>query len=100
MHNLEEHHMQLDKVHPSGVEEWFCPTCGRRFLLTWPPDYEKVILNAGDELAIHNGSKGGVRMHRPEMREVEEPVLSEDVRRELELLLEEIDIDNQLGPID
>ena len=99
MHSLEEHAMELEKVHPSGAEEWFCPKCGRRFLLTWPPDYEKVILNPGDELAIHNGSKGGVRMQQSGIKTVDEPVLLDDVRRELEMLLDEIDIDSQLGPL-
>ena len=100
MHSLEEHVMELEKVHPSGAEEWFCPTCGRRFLLSWPPDYEKVILDPGNESAIHNGGKAGVRMQRPGMRVVEDPVLSDEIRSELEMLLEEIDIDGQLGPVD
>lgn len=97
MSNLEEHFMELERVHPSGAEEWVCHTCGRRFLLTWPPDYTKVIINAGDEQAVHNGSKGGVRLGRPQVERLAEPTLSEDVRRELEAWLEEIDIDGQLG---
>ncbi|MCB9077391.1 MAG: hypothetical protein H6631_07355 [Anaerolineaceae bacterium] len=97
MSNLEEHSMELERVHPSGAEEWVCHTCGRRFLLTWPPDYTKVIINAGDEQAVHNGSKGGVRLGRPQVERLAEPTLSEDVRRELEAWLEEIDIDGQLG---
>lgn len=100
MQNLEEHQMQLETVHPSGAEEWACPTCGRRFLLTWPPDYEKVILDAGDELAVHNGSKGGVTLQRPQVGIADEPALSADLRRELEALLDEIDIDGQLGSVD
>lgn len=54
----EYHEMLLDSVHPSGAEEWYCPTCGRRFLMQWPPAYNKVILEAGDESAIHSGGKG------------------------------------------
>jgi hypothetical protein len=46
----------------SGAEEWICPTCGRRMLLRWPPHYEKVILDHGDEAAIHVGGKGGLRV--------------------------------------
>ena len=52
------HEMVLDNIHPSGAEEWYCPTCGRRFLMQWPPAYNKVILEAGDETAIHSGGKG------------------------------------------
>jgi hypothetical protein len=46
----------------SGAEEWACPTCGRRMLLRWPPNYEKLILEHGDEAAIHVGGKGGLRV--------------------------------------
>ena len=46
----------------SGAEEWACPTCGRRMLLRWPPNYEKLVLERGDEAAIHVGGKGGLRV--------------------------------------
>jgi hypothetical protein len=46
----------------SGAEEWACPTCGRRMLLRWPPDYEKLVLEHGDDSAIHVGGKGGLRV--------------------------------------
>ena len=46
----------------SGAEEWVCPICGRRMLLRWPPDYEKLVLEHGDENAIHVGGKGGLRV--------------------------------------
>ena len=46
----------------SGAEEWYCPACGRRMLLRWPPDYEKLVLEHGDETAAHVGGKGGVRV--------------------------------------
>lgn len=46
----------------SGAEEWVCPACDRRMLLRWPPDYEKLVLEHGDETAIHVGGKGGLRV--------------------------------------
>ncbi len=46
----------------SGAEEWVCTTCGRRMLLRWPPNYEKLILEQGDESAVHVGGKGGLRV--------------------------------------
>ena len=58
--NNQQHEMILTKVYPSGAEEWFCPECGRRFIMQWPPVYKKVILNVGDENAIHSGGRGGV----------------------------------------
>lgn len=58
---LPQHEMVLEKVDDTGAEEWFCPTCGRRFLMQWPPEYRKVILESGDINAIHMGSKNGVQ---------------------------------------
>jgi hypothetical protein len=46
----------------TGAEEWVCPTCGRHMLLRWPPHYEKLILEHGDEAAVHVGGKGGLRV--------------------------------------
>ena len=56
------HEMILNGSVESGAEEWACPTCGRRMLLRWPPHYEKLILEHGDEAAIHVGGKGGLRL--------------------------------------
>lgn len=58
----QHHEMILEKTHDSGAEEWYCPTCGRRFLMQWPPEYKKVILESGDESAVHSGGKGAVSM--------------------------------------
>lgn len=52
---IQKHVMVLDKVHDSGAEEWYCPTCGRRFLMQWPPQYKKIVLDEGDASAIHSG---------------------------------------------
>jgi hypothetical protein len=58
--DLSPHHdMQLLVTHPSGAEEWFCPTCGRRFLMHWPPTYRKIVLDPGDEGVTHRGGHGG-----------------------------------------
>ena len=54
--------MILTSTGESGAEEWVCPTCGRRMLLRWPPNYEKLILEHGDEAAIHVGGKGGLSL--------------------------------------
>lgn len=90
----QQHEMRLEKTHPSGAEEWGCPTCGRRFLLSWPPAYEKIILEAGDEYATHTGGKGGLRMQPPQIGEAEEPTLSEELRAALEEVLENLDLDD------
>jgi hypothetical protein len=46
----------------SGTEEWICPSCSRRMLLRWPPDFEKLVLEHGEETAIHVGGKGGLQL--------------------------------------
>lgn len=46
----------------SGDEEWLCPECGRRMLLRWPPDFEKVVLEPGDERSSHIGGSLGLSM--------------------------------------
>ena len=51
------HEMVLETTHPSGAEEWYCPTCGRRMTITWQP-WKKVVLEHGDLHAAHGGSKG------------------------------------------
>jgi hypothetical protein len=58
----ETHEMVLNGRAESGAEEWVCPDCGRRVLMRWPPDYERLILEHGDDQAVHVGAKGGVRM--------------------------------------
>ena len=60
--NDERHEMVLEKTHPFGAEEWNCPNCGRRLLINWEPKFEKTILEAGDEYAIHSGGKGGLKI--------------------------------------
>lgn len=66
----EYHEMVLETVHLSGAEEWYCPACGRRFLMQWPPAFNKVILEIGDETAIHSGGKG--RLNVPSLPAVSE----------------------------
>jgi hypothetical protein len=102
-HQNAEHDMQLVTTDSTGAEEWYCPTCGRRFLLRWPPNYEKVVLEPGDEQAIHNGSKGGLKLQPPQMepqgsREPDDVVFSDELRAALEEALKDIDLDDWPDP--
>ena len=94
------HEMQLETTHSSGAEEWYCPTCGRRFLLNMPPDYRKIILNAGDEYAIHSGSKGGLKMGAIQVGKSEEPALPQTIVATLEKILKDFDRDDPLDASD
>ena len=96
--NSRQHEMQLEKCHPSGAEEWYCPICGRRFLMQWPPDYRKIVLVPGDEYALHSGGKGGLRMGSVQISEAEdEPELSDELRAALDEALDDIDFDDWSG---
>jgi hypothetical protein len=58
----EHHEMVLVGRVESGAEEWRCPACGRRELLRWPPNYERVVVDEGDATVTHFGTKGSVRV--------------------------------------
>ena len=79
--NNQQHEMILDKAHPSGAEEWYCPACGRRFVLQWPPQYKRIVLNDGDIYAVHSGSKSGLKMGnvQTQLSEGSEPSADEDL---------------------
>ncbi len=55
-----QHNMVIVKQHDDGSQEWLCPTCGRRFIMQWPPHYRRTILEAGDENAVHTGGTSGI----------------------------------------
>ncbi len=99
MSNSESHEMQLEKVHPSSAEEWFCPMCGRRFLMRWQPECERLdilVLEAGDEQASHVGSTGGLRVGNFDVSADvdDEPTLSPELRAALDEALDDIDFDD------
>jgi len=60
--NENYHEMILEKIHISGVEEWYCRTCGRRFLVQWPPAYKMIVVEAGDKDTRHNVSRTDSRI--------------------------------------
>ena len=61
MNEQQQHEMVLEITHPSGAEEWYCPSCQRRMTITWQP-WKKIILEPGDIHAAHRGSKGGLQL--------------------------------------
>jgi hypothetical protein len=97
MNEQEDHEMVLEITHPSGEEEWYCPTCGRRFMIHWPPNYKKIVLNPGDEFAYHRGGKGGLSMGPLRVTEVEEPVLPGNIRAALEEILRKSGFEDSTG---
>lgn len=42
-----EHLMRLDRIYPSGAEEWCCIYCDRRILKQREPVEQEIVLDAG-----------------------------------------------------
>ena len=55
------HEMTRTSTPDRGVEVWSCRQCTRRLLLRRPPEFEKMVLEPGDESAAHVGSTGALR---------------------------------------
>jgi len=66
-----EHRMQLVHTFASGAEEWKCPSCDHRLIVQWYPEYQKIVLEIGNECVIHNTSKGALVVQCPEQPETE-----------------------------
>ena len=62
---MSKHDILVVKKYASGAEEWFCPTCGRSFIVQWSPEYQCVVLNPGNPAAIHNMSRGALILQAP-----------------------------------
>ncbi len=62
MNTGNQHQMVVVQEHQDGSQEWLCPVCGRRFIMQWPPNYKRTILEPGDEDAIHTGGTSGMGM--------------------------------------
>lgn len=87
---IRKHDMELVEVHNSGAEEWHCPICARRFIIQWPPNYQKIVLEAGDEYAFHSCHKG----ESTPKPKVEDTILSADLRDALDDFFNELEIGN------
>jgi hypothetical protein len=95
MGEAEHHKMEMVRELQDGSQEWICPTCGRRMIMQWPPFYQRVVLDAGDESAVHSGAEGGLQMGAADLQhEHEHPAASLD----LPLAEEEDAFDPYLAP--
>ena len=65
MFEQEKHVMELERTYPSGAQEWYCPTCGRRCLMQWDPSYKKIVLEPGDERVSHSGTAMDIEVASP-----------------------------------
>jgi hypothetical protein len=54
MAKTEEHHGMIKvQTFSTGAEEWWCPICGRKFIVTWPPAYKRIITVQGNTEVTH-----------------------------------------------
>jgi len=53
------------------ADEWYCPTCGRRIIIEYPPRYRKIVLAEGDLSAGHSGGKGGLEVNPSQITELD-----------------------------
>jgi hypothetical protein len=67
MNNSNYHEMQIQQILPDGSQEWTCPTCGRHFILHFPPNFELEVLADGDQGVSHTGGTGGLQMGSTEI---------------------------------
>lgn len=96
--NEKHHEMIFEKTHISGVEEWYCPECGRRFLVQWPPAYKMIILEPGEKDIRHNVSKVNSRMGSLQPTQLEETEHIDESRLIPWLKwMEKVDFDNMWG---
>lgn len=91
MNEGQKHEMVLETTRPSGAEEWNCPACGRRLLISWEPKFTKAVLETGDEFSVHSGGKGGLSLNSIEVREPGGPMLPAKVIATLEKILKDFD---------
>lgn len=91
LNQQEQHDMILEKTHDSGAEEWGCPTCGRKMLVQWAPAFKRTVLEIGDDTAVHNGSKGGLKMGQSTTTQPEPQIISDELRDLIEDALKDID---------
>lgn len=96
----QQHEMRLQKIHPSGAQEWFCPICSRRFIVQWQSTPKIIDLDVGDQGVSHIGNTDGFNMRPPQIRHQvtnEDPVLSDELRSALDEVLQDIDLDEWLS---
>ncbi len=51
----EQHQMVILNTYSTGAQEWYCPTCGRHYILQWPPNFKRIILEEGNAQIVHAG---------------------------------------------
>ena len=88
----QRHEMHVEATYPSGAQEWFCPTCARRFIAQLQPEPNIIELEVGDGHADHVGTTDGLLRIGIRIQSVEpnEPELSDELLNALEEALKNV----------
>ena len=98
----QRHEMHLEATYPSGAQEWFCPTCARRFIAQLQPQPNIIELEVGDGHVDHVSSTDGLPRIgiRIQNVEPEEPELPDDLINAVEEALKNVNFDDWEGTQD
>lgn len=75
-----EHLMRLDRIYPSGAEEWCCIYCERRVMKQHEPVEQEIVLDAGVTSDM-------------EAQNIKDTEISEELWMALEEVLSGLDLD-------
>jgi len=89
MQEREQHEMFLEKTYSSGVEKWYCSTCGQSLLVIRKPRFMMITQEAADKYVVHRVTEDGLNIESA-------PITSIDIAQELEL--ETFTADPRLAP--
>ena len=89
----ENHQMILEKIYPTGAQEWFCEGCSRRLLIQLEPIFNFMVLTIGDDSVPHTRSSGAAPIEGIEKIVYDEDDLPEDLQQAVEDALKHIDFD-------
>ncbi len=54
----EMHQLALSDRSATGEEVWSCPSCERRILVEWQPEFRRTVLARGEYNVRHSAAKG------------------------------------------
>ena len=92
----ENHQMILEKIYPTGAQEWFCEGCSRRLLIQLEPMFNFMVLTIGEDSVPHTRSArstNGPRIRDTGNESENEDELPNDLQEAVEDALKRIDFD-------
>jgi hypothetical protein len=60
------HQMKINSIYETGAQEWLCLDCSRRILVSWTPGFKCIVLDPGEDGAVHTGEWAGSKIGEAE----------------------------------